>query len=1558
MSKKSHIQQTVTSKVAQVLSLSPDSIAANKPFSSYGLDSIVGVELINKINDALGIVLKTIVIFDYPNVTKLTDYIAENFGDKITGAPAELLPPTHQNGNGKAAIAVPPFDQQDLVKPNGHHPKGNGESAASKVQKVVKAAIAKTLRIAAEEVTHNKPFASMGIDSIIGVELINEINARLGIVLKTIVIFDYANVTKLTDYILDNYQGQITNLEIAQEAPTKAFHEEKPPLAQPSHEEVFEVITNGLFDEEKTTQEPFFDPFETEDNQEQLGGMNIFDEAFEAETPATPPTEIFNETPSASPPPVTPYQCVVFEKPVCDGSVSISDIALPNPGPNEVQVLVKAFPINFSDFLLQKGLYPIMPEYPFTPGVEVSGIVHQVGSGVTHVKPGQAVIALTRPEMGGQAALVNTDANFVVPKPENVTHEEAGGFAVPFLCMYVALEKAGLRKGEKILIATGTGNNGLVAIQLAQSMGAEVYTTVSSDEKARFLQNMGVKNIINHRQEDFAQRILEMTDGYGVDVVANTVAGDTIQKGLSLLAPNGRYVELAVFGLQTAPPLDFSNFTHNQAFHSLNIKKFFLDMPEKRQHYLNIMTRYLAEGTVKPILYKTFPFESVKAAYETKGQREIIGRIMVAMPNIPQVAHESNSAKAQKNNPRKDIAIVGYSGRFPKAKDAETLWQNLCQEKDAMKEVPPERWRNEDYYDANPGTKGKTYCKWGAFMDDVDKFDANFFSITPKEATQTDPQQRVFLQESYRAIAHAGYSANQLDDKKCGVFVGVGPGGYLKRMEEHGVTKHAQAFWGNETSILAARISYYLNLKGPSIAINTACSSSLVAAHMACASIQSGESDMAIAGGVFVSIDPDYYLVASDGNMFSPEGRCKTFDNNANGFGPGEAAGAMVLKPLEDAIRDNDYIHGVIKGSSINQDGKTNGITAPSANAQAAVQKAAYENAGISPETIGYIEAHGTGTKLGDPIEIEGLTQSFAAFTPQKQFCRIGSIKTNVGHTAAAAGITGLIKLLLSLKHGKLPATIHFDKPNALIDFEDSPFIVNTALTDWKPVNGMVKRAAISSYGFSGTNAHMVLEEAPNLVKAERKPLPCYLIPLSAESNEVLAKIKSELITWLDNNPNESLQDVAYTLQQRRGHFSLRAAYVVDSLEDLASQLANGKAVAKASPSITMEEAYPMMCLMEAGACREACEALAQHYLAGEDINWDAGLVAAQHYTVPMPAYPFIGERYWIDETGQRKVIGNEAKALHPLVHQNTSTAKGFKFTSQFTGNEYYLEGHQVNGQPMLPGAAYVEMGLAAAQLMAETKPVKIKDVQWLRPMIVASPQQVDIVFESLGDTHYAVQFVDQTGLELARLGGQFAGELVATSALDRTRFDQGEALDIANVYQKFTGFGLNYSPAFQPIKALTRLGQEALAQLSLTAPLEAGLSDYTLHPALLDGAFQSLIALYGFGEAALPDQYLPFGIAEINLFQALTAQCWVHIKDVTQNSQQASGIKHFDIGVYSQAGEALIEVKGFAIKKVAVKPALPTFASAEEIFQQLQNGQISEAVAEKSLEQLMTMPG
>jgi myxalamid-type polyketide synthase MxaE and MxaD/epothilone polyketide synthase C/epothilone polyketide synthase D len=504
------------------------------------------------------------------------------------------------------------------------------------------------------------------------------------------------------------------------------------------------------------------------------------------------------------------------------------------------------------------------------------------------------------------------------------------------------------------------------------------------------------------------------------------------------------------------------------------------------------------------------------------------------------------------------IAIVGMSARFPGARSVDEFWRNLRDGAEAITFFSDE----ELELAGAEGSCEANRIKAGSVLADVESFDAAFFGMSPGEAEITDPQQRVFLECAWEALEDAGRDPETYKGS-IGVFAGASISSYLlfniyPTLGFKSAADDLTRLIGNDKDYLATRVSYQLNLKGPSVSVQTACSTSLVAVHLACQSLLNGECDMALAGGVTIRIPQKTGYLYQEGAYLSPDGHCRTFDAQARGTVFGSGAGVVVLKRLSEALADGDCIDAVIKGSAINNDGAVKvGYIAPSAEGQARVISEALAMAGISPRTITYVEAHGTGTPLGDPIEVSALTQVFRAATNARRFCALGSVKTNVGHLESAAGIAGLMKTVLALKHRRLPPSLHFERPNPQIDFEQSPFYVNTQLTAWDAGEAPL-RAGVSSFGIGGTNAHVVLEEAPRSATAQperdNSSQRAHLLPLSARSQPALQALADAYKEFL-HTTDAPLRDICYTASARRAHHDHRLSVVGRSRQELIAQL-------------------------------------------------------------------------------------------------------------------------------------------------------------------------------------------------------------------------------------------------------------------------------------------------------------------------------------------------------------------------------------------------------------------
>lgn len=491
-----------------------------------------------------------------------------------------------------------------------------------------------------------------------------------------------------------------------------------------------------------------------------------------------------------------------------------------------------------------------------------------------------------------------------------------------------------------------------------------------------------------------------------------------------------------------------------------------------------------------------------------------------------------------------DVAIIGIAGRFPGANDSTTFWRNLRDGVESISVLSTQDLKESGVPEVL--LNDPQYVRSRAIMEGIDLFDAGFFGFTPREAELLDPQQRVFLECAWEAFEHAGYDPERFQGS-IGVYAGSSSSGYLFNLFPCGVLLQSAADMAALLSVekdsLPTRVSYKLNLEGPSLAVQTACSTSLVAVHLACQGLLTGECDMALAGGISISVPQKVGYLYQKGGIASPDGHCRAFDTHAQGTVGGSGVGIAILKRLEEAQADGDHILAVLKGSAINNDGARKvGYTAPRVEGQAKVIRAAQMAAGVEPDSISYVEAHGTGTPIGDPIEVAALTQAFRVRTNRNGFCALGSVKTNIGHLDAAAGIAGLIKTVLALSHKQIPPSLHFTSANPEIDFYTTPFYVNTTLQEWRR-NGTPRRAGVSSFGLGGTNAHVILEEAPQGTSSHSSR-NWHLLPLSARTPVALEAATARLLDHLRQRPDQTLSDVAFTLQTGRRHFAHRRVVI------------------------------------------------------------------------------------------------------------------------------------------------------------------------------------------------------------------------------------------------------------------------------------------------------------------------------------------------------------------------------------------------------------------------------
>jgi len=908
----------------------------------------------------------------------------------------------------------------------------------------------------------------------------------------------------------------------------------------------------------------------------------------------------------------------------------------------------------------------------------------------------------------------------------------------------------------------------------------------------------------------------------------------------------------------------------------------------------------------------------VQALYGVEGIGSSIKEIetVEVVPVIEKQKFRSLGSSDHRSETKKvgDVAIIGMDGRMPDSSDLDVFWSNIMDNKLLISVIPPERWVSE---------KGVQY---GGLISDVDKFDSHFFNISPREAQLMDPQQRIFLESVWKCIEDAGYAPKSLSGSNTAIYVGIGTNDYTSLMDK-GATEQAYASTGSAHSLVANRVSYLLNFHGPSEPVDTACSSSLVAIHKAVRAIQIGDSELAIAGGVNTLLAPQVYSSFGNAGMLSPDGRCKTFDSKADGYVRGEGVGTVLLKSLSKAIEDGDHIYGIIKSSAENHGGRVNSLTVPNPNAQAALLIDAYSKAGISPDTIGYIETHGTGTPLGDPIEVNALKKAFAELSGKsgKQIkpnsIGIGTVKTNVGHLETAAGMAGMFKVLLSLKHKAIPANINFETQNPYINLEKSPFYIVKENTKWEAIrddkeNNLPRIAGISSFGFGGANAHIVVQEYIEKTKTVLPTSPA-LIVLSAKTEGRLKAYSGNLAKFLEKE-NPLLSEFAFTLQLGRDAMDFRLAFVANSMEEVREKLkafSEGEEVIlsgnskKHDPASSLQGGESDEVNLQKLLKASDLDKLAVLWVQGAEIAWSS-LYATRPHRISLPTYPFERKRHWLETTSLDIKSNGNLKQIHPLLTENISTIFEQKFKVVLESDNYYLSDHVIAGKKLLVGVASLEMALQAGQRASAQSIRFIENINWIQPVSVQEGNhelELSLIPAEKGMA-FSLKGKDETVFSQGFVSFETQTESARNIDLDRIKSSSVIQLNGVDCYQTFAKHGFAYGKSFQTIQHIWSSEKEVLSLLKLPVLQEKDFDQYVLHPSLLDGALQSVIGL----QTDSTDILVPFGIERLELLNPLTKDCYAYIKLREDNRD---GQKIVDIQISDSEAKVLVNIHGFSIR-------------------------------------------
>jgi amino acid adenylation domain-containing protein len=889
-----------------------------------------------------------------------------------------------------------------------------------------------------------------------------------------------------------------------------------------------------------------------------------------------------------------------------------------------------------------------------------------------------------------------------------------------------------------------------------------------------------------------------------------------------------------------------------------------------------------------------------------------------------------------------DIAIIGLGGRYPQAENLAEFWNNLVQGKDCIVEVPAERWAYQEHSPQN---------RWGGFLQDVDKFDPLFFNISPTEAQIMDPQERLFLQVAWEAVEDAGYTRDSLSDEcqgSVGVFVGVMYGEYQLFGAEETARGNKMSL-GSVYGSIANRVSYALNLFGPSMAVDTLCSSSLTALHLAGQSIRSGECEVAIAGGVNLSLHPNKYIMHAQMNMPSSDGRCHAFGEGGDGFVPGEGVGAVVLKRYSQALLDGDHIYGLIKATAVNHDGKTNGYTVPNPLQHSRLIQAAIANAKINPRDISYIEAHGTGTALGDPIEITGLTKAFRTFTDDTQFCAIGSVKSNIGHLESAAGIAALTKVLLQMAYRKLVPSLHSQTLNSNIRFESTPFYVQRQLSEWscparrsEQAAGTATRVAgISSFGAGGANAHVIISETPSstsvVASAAQEPL---LFVLSAKNKERLATYVQRWIDFLEEyltqplEQRSSFENIVYTAQIGRESMPERLAVVVQHAADLLARLQEYARTGAEQDVLffgnTRADNKAQLMLVNGAEADEIVgvfikhnnlRKLAQLWVSGTSIRWQR-LYTQSRMRVSVPTYPFAKESYWAPRRAQAAATHLDGQPkIHPLLDCNVSSFDGIAYKKQFAASAPLVTSHEAFGKFSISAGTLIEMIYAAGcHASSDRLLTSIHNLSLARPLHEAKDRLDVMVRLYPAPDKCAAEAVLHFGphtqaLALGSLRYRSAQQVgLVESYVDINALKSG-LTPITSIAQHLHGSAPADTVLLNSaVKQAWASDTMALAELQ-TTPRTQG--EYLAGPALFD-AILGCVSLIGASDAAV-GRLLPLRIGELCIRRPVQTNCYVHVQP-SYHVAQSDAERSYDVRVIDAIGRECLYLREFSVQQVVCR--------------------------------------
>lgn len=907
---------------------------------------------------------------------------------------------------------------------------------------------------------------------------------------------------------------------------------------------------------------------------------------------------------------------------------------------------------------------------------------------------------------------------------------------------------------------------------------------------------------------------------------------------------------------------------------------------------------------------------------------------------LKEVKHQviqSDNIIEDSNKYANDIAIIGLNAQVGSAKDADEFWHDICEGRDLIRDFPPERWNDAEWMNYKYTNKTKLYEPvQAAYLERIDQFDPDFFNIAPIEAQYMDPVQRMFLESAWSAFEDAGYCKKQLNGSDTGVFVGYSNNQSLYNiaMEEADEYTYGLAVSGNVNSIIASRLSYWLNLRGPAIMVDTACSSGLSAVHTACTEMKAGRISLALVGGIRMYLIPPQTNDKKKIGIESSEGRCKTFDNNADGTGRGEGVVSIILKPLSKAIEDHNNIYAVIKGSSMNQDGASVGITAPNAEAQEAVIVDAWKDADIDPTTISYIETHGTATALGDPVEITGIERAFRHYTDHQQFCAVGSVKTNVGHLDCAAGMAGLLKVILMLKNKKIPPNNYFKEPNRKINFINSPVYVNDQLTDWNGANG-VRRCGVSSFGISGTNCHMILEEAPSIDSQCDVNSEYNLLTVTGKNKASVLHLIKRYQKYLTDHPEVRFDDFCYTANACRDQYRCRFAAVIKNRNEFINadyqllcpdsktyyynevwEIDNQNSDLSSNYSEEVRFIISKINLKQGSMCDNLI-ALISFYLKGVDIPWTQIDSMRKARILSIPGTVYNHKRFWLDTNKTEEKSVRSTKTID-YIHIDECVLDTYKlkvFSTQVNfESSWELKEHRIKGVHVLPGTVFIDIAHWIALQLWHSDFFEMQDLVYLVPFTAKGDETIVLhTIVEIEDNALNISFCSKnikdadwicnTTMKVVHKCEQKIYNIDVDQIVERC-----EDIDLINDLRKLTLVDVE-GKHWDNVTKLYKNENEVLIAFQLQDEFEDELDSFYLFPSMLDPALNG-------GSYLVNNMYLPFSMTKGRFYERMPKCFYSYIqKNTIENSDSA--FASFNILLLNETGKVIGEVEDYIIKRV-----------------------------------------